>query len=337
MPRFSAILRAISLLVLTLSIVGAAAGPRAPVSAATARKLTLWLDWYPTTDHAGIYVALAKGFYAREGLDVSARIPSGAADATQLLAHGTGDIGISYEPTVLLARARGIPIVATAAIVQRPLNAVLSLAGSGIVRPRQLEGRTVGLAGDPSDYTDLQAVVSHDGGDYAKVRKVVVNYALLQGLLAKKVDAIIGAYWSWEALQADQGGHPVNVMRLDRFGVPTYDELVFVTGRGQLAREPSTLRAFLRATFKGYAYAAAHQGEATSILLRVPGVLSGSRALIGRSLSLIAPLFRDGQGRYGTMDAGRWQAYADWMLAKGLIPSHLDAGQALTLALLPRR
>jgi len=247
MPRFSVILRALSLLVLTLSIVGAAAGPRATVSATAARKLTLWLDWYPTSDHAGIYVALAKGFYAREGLDVSARIPSGAADATQLLAHGTGDIGISYEPTVLLARARGIPIVATAAIVQRPLNVVLSLAGSGIVRPRQLEGRTVGLAGDPSDYTDLQAVVSHDGGDYAKVRKVVVNYALLQGLLAKKVDAIIGAYWSWEALQADQGGHPVNVMRLDRFGVPTYDELVFVTGRGQLAREPSTLRAFLRA------------------------------------------------------------------------------------------
>ena len=280
-------------------------------------------------------MALAKGFYAREGLDVSARIPSGAADATQLLAHGTGDIGISYEPTVLLARAQGIPIVATAAIVQRPLNAVLSLAGSGIVRPRQLEGRTVGLAGDPSDYTDLQAVVPHDGGDYAKVKKVVVNYALLQGLLAKKVDAIIGAYWSWEALQADQGGHPVNVMRLERFGVPSYNELVFVTGRGQLAREPGTLRAFLRATFEGYAYAAAHQEEATSILLKVPGVLSSSRTLIRQSLSLIAPLFKDGHGRYGTMDAGRWQAYADWMLAKGLIHSHLDAGQALTLALLP--
>ena len=337
MPRFSAILRAISLLVLTLSIVGAAAGPRATVSATAARKLTLWLDWYPTTDHAGIYVALAKGFYAREGLDVSARIPSGAADATQLLAHGTGDIGISYEPTVLLARAQGIPIVAAAAIVQRPLNAVLSLAGSGIVRPRQLEGRTVGLAGDPSDYTDLQAVVTHDGGDYAKVKKVVVNYALLQGLLAKKVDAIIGAYWSWEALQADQGGHPVNVMRLERFGVPSYNELVFVTGRRQLAREPATLRAFLRATFEGYAYAAAHQDEATSILLKVPGVLSSSRVLIRQSLSLIAPLFKDAKGRYGAMDAGRWQAYADWMLARGLIHSHLDAGQVLTMALLPQR
>ena len=337
MPRFSAILRAISLLVLTLSIVGVAAGPRATVSATGARKLTLWLDWYPTTDHAGIYVALAKGFYAREGLDVSARIPSGAADATQLLAHGTGDIGISYEPTVLLARAQGIPIVATAAIVQRPLNAVLSLAGSGIVRPRQLEGRTVGLAGDPSDYTDLKAVVGYDGGDYAKVKKVVVNYALLQGLLAKKVDAIIGAYWSWEALQADQGGHPVNVMRLERFGVPSYNELVFVAGRGQLAREPATLRAFQRATFKGYAYAAAHQEEATSILLKVPGVLSSSRVLIRQSLSLVAPLFKDAKGRYGAMDGVRWQAYADWMLAKGLIHSHLDAGRALTLALLPRR
>lgn len=332
MRHVATILRAMALLALALSVLSAA--PRA--GRAATHKLTLWLDWYPTTDHAGIYVALAKGFYAREGLDVSARIPSGAADATQLLAHGTGDIGISYEPTVLLARAQGIPIMATAAIVQRPLNAVLTLASSGIVRPRQLQGHTVGLAGDPSDYTDLKAVVSYDGGDYARVKKVVVNYALLQGLLAKKVDAIIGAYWSWEALQADQGGHPVNVMRLDRLGVPSYNELVFVTGPSQLAHEPAALRAFLRATFKGYAYAAAHQDEATSILLRAPGVLSTSRGLIHQSLSLIAPLFKDAHGRYGTMDQHQWQAYADWMVAKGLIAAHLDAGQALTLALLPQ-
>ena len=106
-----------------------------PSTAATPRSLTVWLDWYPNSDHAGIYVALTKGYYAQVGLRVEPRVPAGAADALALVVHGTGDIGISYEPTVLLVRAQGIPVRATAAIVQRPLNAVLAPRGTGITRP----------------------------------------------------------------------------------------------------------------------------------------------------------------------------------------------------------
>jgi putative hydroxymethylpyrimidine transport system substrate-binding protein len=190
------------------------------------------------------------------------------------------------------------------------------------------------MAGEPSDYTDLQAVVQHDGGDYAGVKKLVVNYSLLQSLLTKKVDAIIGAYWTWEALQAQQQGYSVNVMRLDQWGVPTYNELVFVTGQSQLAHEPDVLRAFQRATFRGYAYAVAHPAAATAILLKAPGVLSTSRGLIQHSLMLLAPLFKNATGHYGTMDLSQWQTYADWMTRTHLMVGHLDASQALTLTLL---
>ena len=176
-------------------------------------KVTLWLDWYPNSDHAGIYVAMAKGYYAAAGLQVKAQVPAGSADALKLVTHGNGDIAISYESSVLLARAQGIPVTATAAIVQKPLNSVLALASTGITRPRELQGHTVGVAGDPSDYSDLKAIVTHDGGDYAKVKIVNVGY-LLPALLAHRVDAIIGAYWTWEALQAAQKGVKVNSMRL---------------------------------------------------------------------------------------------------------------------------
>ena len=324
--------------VLTVLALGLAclALPYAPVRGAAAQhKVTLWLDWYPNSDHAGIYVAMAKGFYAAAGLHVTPQIPSGAADAIKLVAHGTGDIGISYEPSVLLSRQQSIPVVATAAIVQRPLNAVLALRTTGITRPRQLEGHTVGVAGDPSDYTDLQALLHTDHGDYHKVHLVNVGYNLLPALLSHRVDAIIGAYWTWEALQAEAAGKPVNVLRLDAYGVPTYNELVFITGKSQLAHEPDVLRAFQRATFQGYAYAAAHPAEATAILLKVPGVLSTSRSLIQHSITLLAPIFKDSHGRYGTMDAQAWQAYADWMTNTKLMAGHLDASQALTNTLVP--
>src|SRR5207248_1538439 len=158
----------------------------------------------------------------------------------------------SDEPEVLLARAHDLPVVATAAIVQRPLNCIMALTSSDIARPRQLQGKTVGIAGAASDYSAIDAVVRNDGGNPRLVKKVIVNYALLQALLKKRVDAVEGVYWTWEALQARQLGHPVNVMRLDHYGVPVYDELVFATGTRQLQREAATLRAFQRATFEGY-------------------------------------------------------------------------------------
>ncbi|HEY8283656.1 MAG TPA: ABC transporter substrate-binding protein [Chloroflexota bacterium] len=315
---------------------GALAAPAAPPSrAASLHTLTLWLDWLPNSDHAGIYVAMAKGYYEAAGLRVKAQVPSGAADALKLVTHGNGDIAISYESSVLLARDQGIPVTATGAIVQKPLNAVLAVAGTGITRPRDLQGHTVGVAGDPSDYTDLKALLGHDGGDYAKVHIVNVGYNLLPALLAHRVDAIIGAYWTWEALQAAQKGVKVNALRLDQWGVPTYNELVFVTGPGQLKSESSTLAAFQRATFRGYAYAAAHPAEAAAILLKAPGVLSNSAGLIQHSIRLLGPLFHDSHGRYGIMSPAAWQTYANWMTAGHLLPDHLNAGQALTLRLLP--
>jgi ABC-type nitrate/sulfonate/bicarbonate transport system substrate-binding protein len=127
----------------------------------------------------------------------------------------------------------------------------------------------------------------------------------------------------------------VNALRLDQWGVPTYNELVFVTGPGQLKSESSTLAAFQRATFRGYAYAAAHPAEAAAILLKAPGVLSNSAGLIQHSIRLLGPLFHDSHGRYGIMSPAAWQTYANWMTAGHLLPDHLNAGQALTLRLLP--
>ncbi len=300
------------------------------------RPVTLWLDWQPNSDHAGIYVALAKGYYARAGLDVQPRVPAGAADALKLVAQGTGDIAISYEPEVLLAQTRNIPVVATAAIVQRPLNCIMTLKRSGLTRPRQLQGKTVGISALRSDYTTIDAMVRDDGGNPAKVKTVNVGYGLLPQLLSGRVDAVEGVGWTWEALQARQQGYPVNVMRVDQYGVPTYDELVFATGTKQARGEATTLRAFQRTTFAGYAYAVAHPAEATRILLRVKDVLSTNASLIEHSIDLLRPAFHDAHGRYGTMSVAQWQAYANWMTRGHLAPTHINASTALTTSLLPK-
>ena len=165
-------------------LLGSLAGPGVHAAGAGhPRRFTLWLDWYPNSDHAGIYVALARGYYAQAGLDVHPQVPSGAADGLKLVAHGSGDMVISYEPDVLQAQAVGVPVRATAAIVHAPLTCILTLRTSGITRPRQLVGKTVGVAGLPSDSTNVTAMVSQDGGDPRAVRTIIVNYSLLQAEL----------------------------------------------------------------------------------------------------------------------------------------------------------
>jgi len=299
------------------------------------QSASLVLDWYPNSDHGGLFTAMQRGFLRQKGINMSAYVPSDTTAQIKLVAAGRADFGISYETDLLGARVHHIPVQSVMCIMQHPLNTVMTLRSSGITRPRELAGRTVGMAGSPSDIPTVKALMAHDHGSFSRVRMVNVGYSLLKSLLAEKVDAVVGVYWTWEALQAQQQGYRVNIMRLDHYGVPTYDELIFATGTGQLAREPATLRQFQRATFEGYAYAAAHPAEAARILLKAPQVLSRDARLLEQSIRLLAPEERDARGHYGAMSASQWQGYADWMLRTGLVKKPIDARAAVTEALLP--
>src|SRR5437764_11754999 len=116
-------------------------------SSGSNQSVTLMLDWIPNADHVGIYQALAEGDFAQAGLNVHLQIPSDPATPLQLLAAGKVDAAISYEPEVLLARARGLPIVSIAAIVQKPLTSIVSLGSKRIKRLADLRGKRVGDAG----------------------------------------------------------------------------------------------------------------------------------------------------------------------------------------------
>ena len=220
-------------------------------SAADAQKVNLVLDWFPNADHAGIYGAMGEGYFADEGLDVTPTVPSDPAASLKQVGAGKAPFAISYEPEVLLARSQGVPVVAVGAIVTHPLNAVIARTDRGISRPRELEGKTVGATGLPTDRPLLDAVVRSDGGDPAKVKLRNVGFNLAPALAAGKVDAVIGAYWNIEGVQLERQGIPVESFRLEQNGVPDYDELVVVTSDEVARKQPELVRAFLRGAAQG--------------------------------------------------------------------------------------
>ena len=108
------------------------------------REISVVLDWYPNALHTFIYDAIAKGYYEEEGLKVNVQFPSNANDAMSLVAAGQAEIGLYYQQDVIIARAnQDVPVKSIGAVVQGPLNIVLSLAEKDITSPEDLVGKTL--------------------------------------------------------------------------------------------------------------------------------------------------------------------------------------------------
>jgi putative hydroxymethylpyrimidine transport system substrate-binding protein len=294
---------------------------------ASSRHVTLMLDWYPNSDHGGIYTAIQRGFLARRGIDLTARVPSDTSAQIPLVAAGHADFGISYETDLLAARAHHIPVQSVMCITQSPLNTVMTLSSSGITHPRQLAGRSVGMAGSPSDIPIVSAMMSRDGSSISRARMVNVGYNLLTALLAKKVDAVVGVYWTWEAIQARERGVAVNVMRVERWGVPNYCELVLVASENTIRARSGLVRDMVQALQQGYSYAETHPEAAWAALhARFPSL---NRSLVLESLKLLKAPVLDAR-TVGYQDGVQWARYARWLAANHLIAGTVSAPAAFT-------
>lgn len=295
--------------------------------------LTVLLDWYPWSNHTGLFRADDAGYFRDEGLQAQIEVPSDPAAVLKIVGAGQADFGISYQTDVLQARAEGIPVVSIAALVQHPLNSVMTLKDSGITSPKQLEGKKLGTPGLPSNDAYLAAMMRQAGADPGRVEKVDVGFDLVPALISKKVDAIIGAYWVHENILAELQGYPVNVMKVEDFGVPDYYELVLVANERMIREHPETIRRFLRATVRGYEDVQKDLNMGLGLLLeRAPDT---DRRLEERGIQLLSPLWTDGAAAFGWQDPERWRSYGDWLVENGLLPRQSDWDAAYTNEFLP--
>ena len=293
-----------------------ASEPTATPTPATT-KIRVALDWFPWSNHSGLYIAKENGYFAEENLDVEIYVPNDPSTVLQTVGAGQDDFGISYEPEVLLAGQQDIPIVSIAALVQHPLNSVMALQSSGIERPRDLAGKKVGYAGLPTDLPLLSTMLKDDGVTLDDIEPVNVGYDLVPALISKQVDAIVGAYWVHESISAENQGFPVNVMRMEQWGVPDYYELVIVANADKAKSNPGLIERFIRAVSKGYEAAIADPQKAIDILKQASPEIDESIERPG--VQKLAPLWVEDSLPFGTQVASKWDDFAAWMEEQGLL------------------
>ena len=255
-------------------------------AAGEAAPLRLALDFQPNAVHAGIYTAVADGLDRRAGVALDVRVPSSSTDSLKLLAGGRSDAAIVDIHDIGLAAERGADVVGIGALVQRPLAAVI--AAPEISRPRELEGRRVGVTGLPSDEAVLRAAVEADGGDYSRVRTVTIGFAAVPALAAGRVDAVV-TFWNAEGVALRREGVPTRQFRVDDYGAPPYPELVVATTRERLERDPDLYRDLTAALAAGTRAALADRPAAVA---EVAAAADADEGLIADQLAAVAPALR---------------------------------------------
>lgn len=308
--------RVVALLAAVLALAGivgcgeGGAEPGAPEGA------TLVLDFAPNAIHAGIFAGLAHGYYRDEGIDLQVQAPGESSDAPKLLAAGKVEFAILDANDLVIARDRGIDVVGIAPILVRPLAAVIARGDGPVRRPRDLEGRRIGVTGLPSDEAVVNSEVETDGGDPTTVEKVMIGFNAVPALAAGKVDAVTG-FWGSEAVALQRQGVPVRVFKTEEYGAPSYPELVLVTSRQMLEEDPELVDALHRATRRGYAFAGHHPKAALGDLLAAHPELD--RAEQAAQLDAMrSPLHP------GAFEPPLLREWAKWALRHGIVEKPID-------------
>lgn len=297
-------------------------------------KITLCLDWTPNTNHTGIYVALAKGYFKEAGLDVTVVQPSESTSAA-MCAAGQAQFAVEAQDTLAAAFTTDEPlgVTAVAALLQHNTSGIISRKGEGMDRPKGLENHTYSTWDSPIELAMLKAVVEKDGGDFSKVKLIPNNITDEAGALKEHQTDAVWIYYGWSGVAAQLSGLEFDYFSfIDIDPVFDYYTPILIGNNAYMEQNPESTKALLAALKKGYEYAIANPEEAAQILVDgdTTGSLKDSLQLVTESQKWISKQYKAEVEQWGYIDPARWDAFYQWLWDNQLIEKELPAGTGFT-------
>jgi len=297
--------------------------------------IIVMLDWVPNTNHTGLFVALANGYFEEEGIEVDIK-ERGQDASLVVVGQGRADFGIAAQEQVTFARTAENPqsVVAVAAILQRNTTGFMSLASENILTPKDFEGRVNGHNNMPTGLPIIETLMRLHGGDPSMLRSVAHGGAIdaIQ-LLESEIDIVL-VFRGWTGIQAELHGIDVNYIMIgeedERFDIYTP---IIISNENFLRENPETAKKFLRAVSRGYEFAVNNPQEAAEILHQFTPETDFE--LLRRSILFLSDYYTDSNGRFGYMREDVWSMFSQFCMEHGIIERELDVSAAFTNEYLP--
>ncbi|MBQ9534477.1 MAG: ABC transporter substrate-binding protein [Clostridia bacterium] len=303
------------------------------------KKITFCLDWTPNTNHTGLYVAQAKGYYKDAGLDVTIVQPP-EDGATALVAAGQAQFGVTGQDTLAgaLALDEPLPVTAVAALLQHNSSGLIARAGEGMDRPAGMEGKVYATWNSPIELAMIKYLMEADGADFDTLTLIPNNITDEPGALAAHQADSIWVFYGWGAITAELRDFDYDFTFFKDYGeVMDYYTPIMTANNDFLKNDPEAAKAFLAATAKGYEYAIENPEEAAKILIEgdTTGSLKDSEELVVASQKWMCDQYKAEVSRWGYIDPVRWDGFYAWLTDNGLCAKPLGAGTGFTNDFLP--
>jgi len=281
--------------------------------------VTIALDWTPNTNHVGLYVAAAKGFYDEAGLAVEI-LPYTDTSAGTLVANHVADFGILGSIGLFTQRTAGADLVATYALVQTETGRLVFNADrQDIETPSDLDDKIYGGFGSAWESALIGTIIRHDGGT-GDFETVTLGTSAYEALANGAVDFTLEVY-TWEGVKAERDGPAQRAFRYADFGVPDQHTNFIGTSSAYLAENAETAQAFIAASQRGYDYAVAHPDEATDILVAANADVLLDRDFVRASLQALIDghYLKAETGAVGTIDPAKMDAMGTFLFEVGIL------------------
>lgn len=291
------------------------------------QKVMVLLDWFPNTNHTGIYVARDKGYFSAENLEVKILQP-GEGENNQIVAAGKADFGISSQESVIQARVAGIPLVSIGAIIQHNTSAFASLQKSNIKTVKDFEGKKYGGWGSPIEETVIKAVMNEAGADYNKVHNITIGETDFFKTIGRDSD-FQWIFYGWDGIEAKRRGIKLNTIMLkDLNPILDYYTPVIVTNENHVKNQKELVTKFMKAVTQGYEFSIKNPGEASQILIKSAPELNTE--LVKQSQIYLSREYQSDAKKWGTQQELVWKQYAQWLYDQKLIEKMINVNAAFT-------
>jgi ABC-type nitrate/sulfonate/bicarbonate transport system substrate-binding protein len=293
-------------------------------------RVSVQLEWVNNPEFAGMYVAKDLGYYQAAGLDVTLKELQETTDVNQEVASGRADYGISTPLEIILGRDKGQATRAVAAIYQKSAYSIASPKSSNIKTPFDFKGKILGNIGDNNQAKVTYPVLIAGAGLLPSQTTIkAVDFDIVKVFTDKQADTF-DAYRTDQTYLLEKANIPYNLIFPEDYGFGIYGDVISASDN-KITHNPTQVRAFTKATLKGWQYAIDHQEETLAILAKHDNVLYKDPEYVKYDLVHTLPLIKTtGDQPLGTMDYIPWNRAYQAVQASGLLKTDFDVSNTYT-------